>query len=131
MKTFYIYESPISKAVAVKEGWSWWAFLFPLFWLLVHRLWGMFTLFFIFHIAISVCTKLYVESYHPNNELFWPICIAVVSFWIFCIPASEGWKWRQKKLMDRGYLLAGEYEAGTAEGAFANHERAKSEKPSS
>ncbi len=88
----------LGDAVAVKEGFSWLAFLFDLFWVLYHGLW----LWAAAIVAVWVLLDL-AAYYGVIDSLTLTIAMIGFKLWI----GFSGNDWRRNKLDRAGYLLAG------------------------
>lgn len=87
-------EERAQRIVFVKEGFAWWAFLFPLLWLLYHRLWLALIAFTAAFVALGFLAALSV----------WPEWAdAILSFGISVLLGLEGNNLRRWTLAQQGY----------------------------
>ena len=114
MKQYKIFEHSSGATEAVKQGWSWPAFLFSFVWAMVKKMWaigiGLFILSLIFISMVGTKADLLING------------ISVVVSVIFGIYGNN---WREKNLESRGYKMKGTVEAanpGEAEAIFSKHQ---------
>lgn len=105
MRTFDVYCHPLFGVEAVKRGFSWPAFLFPLFWLPIKGLWGWFVLWVIFFAFLNamggVIDRIESEAaWQSMNSL-------LIGGWIAAaiVPGVKGNEWFAIKLLNRRYTL--------------------------
>ncbi len=98
----------LERAVLLREGFSWPAFLFSGLWLLWNRLWLGFAGFVLLSLAISLLTLLLGLPRGTGTGLGLLLALAV---------GFEGLSQRRLKLEARGFRLAGIVSADTAEQA--------------
>lgn len=88
-------ETRADKIVFVKEGFAWFAFLFPLLWLLYHRMWLVLAGFALAFVALGLLASL----------TDWPQWAeALASFGINLLAGFEGNNLRRWTLACRGYV---------------------------
>jgi hypothetical protein len=128
MKLYRVFESPSKKPRAIKVGWSWPAFLFSPFWILLKGLWFDFVLLLIFHTCATRLTgksnevrELFNSSFEPLYDVSFFLIILTLQIVI----GTYGNKMLRRKLLYRGFLPVGTYKATSAEAALAEHYRAK------
>jgi hypothetical protein len=108
MKQYKIFKHPSGATEAVKQGWSWPAFLFSFLWAMVKKMWAIgIGLFILSAIFISMAGK---EAHILING------ISVVVSVIFGIYGNS---WREKNLESRGYEMKGTVTAAKPEEALA------------
>ncbi len=90
--------TPLGEAVAVKEGFSWLAFLFGLLWLLYHRLWLWALVVFGLWLGLGL-----IAYWGLVDQLTLTIVEIGIKVWIG-FSAND---WRRDKLESEGHLLAG------------------------
>ena len=112
MKTYRVYESPIRGKKLIKDGWSWFAFLLPFIWALVNRLWGRFFLLLTLNVIAGVFINM--TKWDPLALAF-GISIGVVVPIQF---ALEGYKWKGRELLKRGFENIVSVNAESKEGAM-------------
>jgi hypothetical protein len=88
----------LGDAVAVKEGFSWFAFLFDILWVLYHRLW----LWAAAIVAVWVLLDLAALYGVIDSQT---LTVAIIGFKVWI--GFSGNDWRRNKLDRAGYLLAG------------------------
>ena len=112
MRTYTVHLKPACEPVLVREGWSWWAFLFGPFWLLAQRAWipG------VINLALSVS----FASLAPSSMQ------AVLALGLGVLTGLLGRDLVRWSLERRGYLLTHVVAARDADGALARllHARA-------
>lgn len=96
------------KLVSVKEGFHFFAFVFPLPWLLLHRLWLWSLLFFIATLSLIAAAKFLGVS-----QFFATLVIIFLNLFI----GLEAGELRVQKLARRGYRQVGIIAAKTREEA--------------
>ncbi|MEA1910097.1 MAG: hypothetical protein U9N32_00260 [Spirochaetota bacterium] len=120
MNEYNIYTNPLGKYNAVKQGWSWIAFL--LFWIyaLYMNKWklGLLTLAVMLPISIAFVT---LAISIPVVALI-PIGIMI---WFARYYGKYGHIWREEKLIANGFEHIGAVQAQTEAGAIAEHMRKK------
>jgi heme A synthase len=113
MKQYKIYKHPSGTVEVVKQGWSWPAFFFALFWALAKRLWVA---------ALGVLAVLIVIALifgkHSAEEAV-GIIINLVGLIIQIIFGARGNSWRGKNLASRGYEHVDTVTASNTDGALA------------
>ncbi|MCY6383149.1 DUF2628 domain-containing protein [Hoeflea prorocentri] len=100
------------RAVLIRDGFSFWALIFQIFWLLWNRLWLAAAIIFFVSAALSVATAQWTS---------WSGVFTVAGLLVALFIALEGNGWRILKLQGRGWLMRGVIEApnhATAEEIF-------------
>ncbi len=91
-------ETALADAVAVPEGFSWWALVFGLAWTLYHRLWLA---------SLTVAFVMASFAWMGRGPHGLPdagvVLMGVFAVFVACV-AND---WRRESLLRRGYLLAG------------------------
>jgi hypothetical protein len=85
-------------AVAVREGFSWAAFVFGFLWALYHRLWL---------VAVVVLAVPVLVRYAVDNGWLEPAIASTVLLLFGFYVGCSGNDWRRESLERRGYVLAG------------------------
>jgi len=115
MKQYKVFKHSTGAIEAVKQGWSWPAFLFSFIWAVAKKMWaigiGLFILSLIF---ISMVGR---EAFVPING------ISVVVSVIFGIYGNS---WREKNLESRGYEMKDTVKAANPRDAMAMFMKAES-----
>ena len=91
-------ETPLADAVAVREGFCWWAVVFGFLWALSHRLW----LVAVVLAAAPMLVRMAIDGGWIDPGIGSTVLI-VFSFYVGC----SGNDWRREKLERKGWLLAG------------------------
>jgi hypothetical protein len=97
-----------SKLRVVKDGFSWWAFIFPLPWLLVNRLWLWSFLFFCANLLLGFAA----QAFGASEAILAP-CILFLSIFI----GLEAGVLKAEGLRRRSFLQVASFIAGSAEEA--------------
>ena len=101
-KKFKIYTHPQGFYKAVKEGFSWPAFLFGAFWALFHKMWRLgFGLIGSLALASVILALIVPEKEQDKVDGFFNIVGAVIAFQF----GANGNKWREEHLISRGFEL--------------------------
>ena len=127
MTEYKIYANRQGTNEAVKQGWSWPAFLFHFIWALVKKMWvlgGTLLAFFFFMGMIEVA----IETSEGKDAAFglaafmnlFAISVAIVF-------GVNGNKWREKKLQSRGFEYQDSNSAANPEAAIAQWIKASQE----
>ncbi|SFI39621.1 DUF2628 domain-containing protein [Nitrosomonas sp. Nm34] len=119
MKTFNVYKHPTYGIEAVKVGFSWPAFFFGFFWLLVKKLWGLAGLWFAAYIVFALIETVTGQSGEGDAQALVYLILAAGYFALWLIPAFKGNKWRQENLSKRGYEQLATIQAETPDAAIA------------
>ncbi|MBE2896274.1 DUF2628 domain-containing protein [Pasteurellaceae bacterium HPA106] len=97
MKQFKIYENTLTGEIeAVKQGWSWSAFIFTWIWAFVKKLWLIGAGFLTASIIISI-----ILQSTENESLLLVIFIVNIALWIFI--GVKGNEWREANLLGKGF----------------------------
>lgn len=100
MKTFNAFEHEEKGMAVIKVGFSWHAFIFTPFWLLMKKLWGMAVLYFVV-LVIAIYFSLF-----PNNS--YSLISGYLSIFLFSfhfVSGFKGNKWRKLYLENHGYIM--------------------------
>ncbi len=103
---------PVVRAVAVKEGFSWPAFVFSILWALWHRLWLAAALFLVANLALGL-----LIFYIGANQLVQ----VVVSIGLAVIIGSTANDFRRRKLGKKGFEAGAAVIAPTGEAAVRRY----------
>ena len=99
MKTFKVYQHPVTGYEAVKVGFSWPAFFVGFIWMLVKKLWGIAGLWFVFYIVLSIIETVTDEA---GSEPGLPAIVYLILvggyFAVWLIPGFKGNEWRRSNL---------------------------------
>jgi hypothetical protein len=110
MKTFHVYGHPAQRYEAVKQGFSWPAFFFNIFWALVKKMWGIFSLF----LGISILLGLAFTGGSDAEAV-----TGVGNVVLMVIFGAKGNDWRKRKLVKHGFEKLDIVEAKTKDAAIA------------
>lgn len=118
MKEYKVFLHTSGKVEAVKQGWSWPAFFFPLIWALVKRMWGLaFGLF----LAILILDAVLIHAGVSKRTTDVLVSIAIIAASI--VFGINGNYWREKKLLSRGFEFRGKVTARNRKTALAMIEK--------
>lgn len=86
--------------IFVRDGFSFWALLFPLIWFLLNRMW-LVTLGYLVYTAVVVA----IIEFYPESEVALGAATILISIWIgFEANALHRWSLRRKGYVDRGVV---------------------------
>lgn len=122
MKNFQVYKHPFYGFECIKIGFSWPAFFFGLFWMLLSRLWlNAFMWIVIYLITI------YISETQIENIVFQLVEMLIyLALWL--VPAFEGNNWRITKLRSRGFEFLKIVQAASKDEAIAQALNEESDK---
>jgi hypothetical protein len=115
MDEYNIFEHPDGKVEIVKQGWSWPAFLFSFFWLLVKRMWilaGIIFASFLIIVFIGGVAGGAIEK--ALDEI-----LSIVNIMIMVVLGLKGNNLREKNLLSRGFYFKTTLTASNHNGAVA------------
>ena len=116
MKTYKIFISPLGKAEAVKQGWSWPGCVCNALWALVKKLWGIAAVLFGSGVFLSILMGMALSNKaHGGFFLF----LGISQIGIPILVGSLGNQWREKNLIARGYEYKALVQAQTSEMALS------------
>lgn len=124
MRTFNVYKHPTQGIEAVKVGFSWPAFFFGLFWMLVKKLWGLAGLWFVAYVVLSLVKEFTEQSGEGLAQALVNLILFVSYFVLWLVPAFKGNKWRDENLSKRGYEQLGTVQAQAPDAAVAQAAKA-------
>jgi hypothetical protein len=119
MKTFNVYKHPTLGIEAVKVGFSWPAFFFGVFWMLVKKLWGLAAGWFAAYIVLSLIETAADQSGEGGGHALIYLNLAAGYFVLWLVPAFKGNKWREENLSKRGFEQLSAVQAETRDAAVA------------
>lgn len=122
MKKFRVFSHPIDGLEAVKIGFSWPALFFTGIWLLLKALWVKFLLVFFAMVILGVLDRIGKDLGFLGLSLLASLSQTIIYLWIPFV----GNDWRAKKLLDKGYVLLGVFEARGVKDAL---DQAESKEP--
>jgi hypothetical protein len=94
MKQYKIFKHPSGTTEAVKQGWSWPAFLFSFVWALVKKMWAI-------GIGLFILSLIFISMVGREAD----ILINGISVVVSVIFGMYGNSWREKNLESRGYEM--------------------------
>jgi hypothetical protein len=123
MRTFRVYRRGEGEIEAVKVGFSWPAFFFGGFWMIVKGFFGVFTIFFLincvtFFAHIALANRLPRLDFGVHIWVFLIITL-IGSLAVWLVPAIKGNSWRESDLVVREYELVSEVRAEAPKAATA------------
>jgi len=122
LKQFKLLKHPSGQIEAVKQGWSWPAFLFNWAWAFVKKLWA---------IGAGVGLGLFVLGavfFLMGDED--GILGNIMGFVVMVVFGVNGNQWREKGLASRGFEVVDAVTASNSDGAIALHLKADGQAPS-
>lgn len=119
MKTFRVYKHPIRGFEAVKVGFSWPAFFFGPFWMLIKKLWVLAILWFIASVLLFLSEVLIDTSSSDQEKVLITLVIIAASVALWLLPGFKGNKWREDNLTKRGYKCVQTVQADNPDAAVA------------
>ena len=123
MKHYRIFEHPAGNIEAVKLGWSWPAFFFPVIWALFKKMWWLGGCVFAFSFLAFLLPD---EALYESAILDVIAVIEIVLRFIFGV---NGNRWRENNLQSRGYDYKETRTAENPDGATALYLKQKSNAP--
>lgn len=119
MKTYKIFSNPQRQYDAVKQGWSWPGFFFSFIWALIKKMWwlgiGLFVLFFLLGVIEGAIELSSGEEAAMGTSGISGL-LSIITSIIFGI---NGNKWREQKLITRGFEYIDTINANNADAAIA------------
>ena len=94
MRVYKVFEHPMGRYEAVKDGWSWPAAFFGIFWSLFKKLWAVSLALFVLGIFLGFINTT------PEVALLLQLIIVIVMGYM-------GNSWRESKLLSNGYKYLG------------------------
>jgi len=113
MKQYKIYANPQGSYEAVKQGWSWPAFFFSLFWAMVKNMWALGVGVLIGFIVLVLFIGNFVAG-QDGQDLF-----NIASIIVHIIFGINGNKWRENNLPTKGFEFKETVTAANSDGAIA------------
>lgn len=106
MKRFLVFENPQGQYEAVKQGWSWPAFIFTGIWALFNKMWGIACGLIIvsFLLAAFVVPQIRVFFLTGAGVLLSEESVLFVVHLVYALViGANGNKWKQTRLFSRGF----------------------------
>jgi hypothetical protein len=94
MKQYKVFKHPSGTIQAVKQGWSWPAFLFSFVWAVVKKMWAI-------GIGLFILSLIFISLVGRGSDLL----INGMSIVVSVIFGIYGNSWREKNLESRGYKM--------------------------
>ena len=134
MHTFTMFRHPAGKTVALKAGWSWFAFFFSVAWLLQKHLWsralsGIFAISTVLFLWLSVTELVGAVD---TTKITWLSSVLIVvlqgimwlstgilTLWLLVYVPRKAHAWQSQHLVRSGYEKLGTVKAFNSEGAHA------------
>lgn len=127
MKKYRVFTHPAKGLEAVKIGFSWPAFFFTGIWLLLKGLWLKFLIVFLAMVVLGVIERIGRDLGIPVLSLIASLAQLIV----YMLISFTGNDWRAKKLLAKGYVLLGVFEAKGVNEAFAQAESMETDRSKS
>ncbi len=123
MKQFDIYQHPDGRLEAVKQGWSWPAFLFGALWALYCRLWKIAALTLVGVLVVAMAGVL-------EKSGLLDVMANIVCLGLYMAFGINGNHWKRRHLTSTGCHLAGTVAARGASQAITGHIEGQTSGPS-
>ena len=114
MKQYRVFRHPSGRAEAVKQGWSWPASLFSVFWAPFKGLWVLGVGGLLALAGLGYLVASFTDANTAASVMNLVLTAAGILFGV------KGNAWREARLIKRGYRLVGTVVAEDAKGATAN-----------
>jgi hypothetical protein len=111
MKTFKVFKHFDLGYQAVKVGFSWPGFLFPVIWLLIKRLWLQ-----AFIVISSIILLTFIEMFFDNAQT--SVMVLLVDVGVYVLVGVNGNEWRVNNLQSHGFELVDSLQAKTPDEAI-------------
>lgn len=108
MKKYKIFIHPSGATEAVKQGWSWPAFLFSFVWAMVKKMWAI-------GIGLFILSVIFISMVGTGADLL----INIISIIVSVVFGMYGNSWREKNLESRDFEIKGTVTAANPEEAIA------------
>lgn len=122
MKVFKIYVNPEGSYEAVKQGWSWPAWLFGVIWSLTKRLWGL-----SIGVLLSFFMLRFIASTGGDLGKAIGALMTLGGLVINICFGAYGNQWREANLLSRGFEYKGNVSAANSDSAIALYLENRSE----
>ena len=120
MNQYHIYTNPLGKYHAVKQGWSWMAFLFFWIYALIKGRYKLGLLTIVIAFPLSFASMMFVTTSAPFLAL---IPAGIVLWFDYAYYGKYGHIWREEKYIAEGFEHVDAVEAQTEAGAIAAYIR--------
>jgi len=111
MKTFDVYQHSIYGLQAVKQGFSWPAFGFTVWWALAKKMWGIASLLFLALMVLFI-----IDLASDINVLI----IFIAHLILFIFTGFNANEWRRANLLNRGFTLVKTVSANNPDAAMGS-----------
>lgn len=108
MKQYKIFKHPSGATEAVKQGWSWPAFLFSFVWAMVKKMWAI-------GIGLFILSVIFISMVGTGADLL----INIISVIVSVVFGMYGNSWREKNLESRGFEIKDTVTAANPQEAIA------------
>ena len=115
MKGYKIFEHPDGKVEVVKQGWSWPAFVFTFFWLLVKRMWVLAGIIFASFLIIVFIGGVAGGAIEKSLDEI----LSIANIMIMVVFGLKGNNLKEKNLLSRGFDFRTTLTASNHDGAVA------------
>jgi len=115
MKEYKIFEHQDGKVDVVKQGWSWPAFVFTFFWLLVKRMWVLAGIIFASFLIIVFIGGVAGGAIEKSLDEI----LSIANIMIMVVFGLKGNNLREKNLLSRGFDFRTTLTASNHDGAVA------------
>ena len=115
MKEYKIFEHPDGKVEVVKQGWSWPAFVFTFFWLLVKRMWVLAGIIFASFLIIVFIGGVAGGAIEKSLDEI----LSIANIMIMVVFGLKGNNLKEKNLLSRGFDFRTTLTASNHDGAVA------------
>ena len=115
MKEYKVFEHPDGKVDVVKQGWSWPAFVFTFFWLLVKRMWVLAGIIFASFLIIVFIGGVAGGAIEKSLDEI----LSIANIMIMVVFGLKGNNLKEKNLLSRGFDFRTTLTASNHDGAVA------------
>ena len=115
MKEYKVFEHPDGKVDVVKQGWSWPAFVFTFFWLLVKRMWVLAGIIFASFLIIVFIGGVAGGAIEKSLDEI----LSITNIMIMVVFGLKGNNLREKNLLSREFDFRTTLTASNHDGAVA------------
>ena len=115
MKEYKVFEHPDGKFEVVKQGWSWPAFFFAFFWLLIKRMWILAGIIFASFLIIVIIGGVAGGAIEKALDEI----LSIANIMIMVVFGLKGNNLREQNLLSRGFDFKTSLTASNHDGAVA------------
>lgn len=120
MNEYHIYTNPLGEYRAVRQGWSWVAFLFFWIYALIKGRYKLGLLTLVLTLPLAVASFMFLVTGAPYLAL---IPIGIIWWYAYAYYGKYGHIWKEEKFIANGFEHVDTIEAETVNGAIAEHMR--------